>query len=185
MIEDYDGTEVLDRGGDRIGTVERSYIDDAGAVRFVEVKMRGLRAKHRLVPLEHIERIDDALSVPFSKDVVGESPDVSTAGDTLDGETLEKVRAYYARQSGEETAAVPVGEGQHLIPSASDEGGIGAVRDMGDVIEVPIVEEEVVKRPVVKEVLRIRKTSVSEERTVSGDVRKEEIEVDESGDAQK
>jgi len=50
---------------------------------------------------------------------------------------------------------------------------------------VPIVEEELVKRPVVKEVLRIRKHSVSEGRTVSADVRKEEIEVDTEGDVRR
>jgi len=56
------------------------------------------------------------------------------------------------------------------------------VRDLGDVIEVPIVEEEIVKRPVVKEVLRIRKSSTSERQTVQDDVRKEDVEVISEGD---
>jgi uncharacterized protein (TIGR02271 family) len=56
------------------------------------------------------------------------------------------------------------------------------VRDLGDVIEVPIVEEEIVKRPVVKEVLRIRKSSTSEQQTVQDTVRKEDVEVISEGD---
>ncbi len=60
---------------------------------------------------------------------------------------------------------------------------LGEARDMGDVIEVPVIEEELVKRPVVKEVLRVRKTQVSESRTVEADIRKEDVEVVQDGDA--
>jgi len=81
---------------------------------------------------------------------------------------------------------LPGGSGAESGQSQDDESRQGQgrfqVRDMGDVIEVPIVEEEIVKRPVVKEVLHIRKSSTSEQQTVQGEVRKEEIEVDEEGD---
>jgi hypothetical protein len=40
MMEDYDGTDVTDAAGERIGSVERSYVDDQGTVQFVEVKLR-------------------------------------------------------------------------------------------------------------------------------------------------
>ncbi len=80
---------------------------------------------------------------------------------------------------------LPGGSGGEGGQSHGDESRQGQdrfqVRDLGDVIEVPIVEEELVKRPVVKEVLRIRKSSTSERQTVQGEVRKEEIEVDEEG----
>jgi hypothetical protein len=219
MIEDYDGADLLDATGERIGTVERSYVDDGGTVRFVEVKMGGLRAKHRLVPADRLERTDDALRAPFGKDVVEASPDASAAGDTLEGRTLDEVRSYYAPGGDEgtgtadETAAQPATEVQpraaSTLGSESDEGmtgkakrtmeqvreelpgagsgagegqddagSIGQVRDLGEVIEVPIVEEELVKRPVVKEVLRIRKSSVTDRQSVGGEVRKEDVEVD-------
>ena len=49
-----------------------------------------------------------------------------------------------------------------------------------DEIRIPVVEEEVVveKRPVKKEEIRIRKEVVEEEELVEGDVRKEEVEVE-------
>jgi hypothetical protein len=50
-----------------------------------------------------------------------------------------------------------------------------AVRDLGDVLEVPVVEEEIVKRPVVKEVVRVRKTATTETQTVEDDVRREDV----------
>lgn len=51
------------------------------------------------------------------------------------------------------------------------------IRETGDVIEVPIVEEELVKRPVVKEVIRVRKSELTDQRTVDADRRTEEVEV--------
>ncbi|MBV9282642.1 MAG: DUF2382 domain-containing protein [Chloroflexi bacterium] len=228
MIEDYDGADLVDAGNGRIGKVERSYVDDTGRVRFVEVKMGGLRAKHRLVPTDQVERSGDALKVPFEKEIVEKSPDASSAGDTLEGDTLDEVRAYYARggdqgtansEIAEETGAVPADDARARVASASESdhedgigekakraverireklpgggsdaggdhveasaGSIGQVRDLGDVIEIPIVEEELVKRPVVREVLRIRKSSLTEGRTVTAEVRKEEVEVDRQGD---
>ncbi len=61
---------------------------------------------------------------------------------------------------------------------------LGAIRDLGDVIEIPIVEEELVvtKRLVVKEVLRIRKRWVTTQRTIESTLRKEDIEIVEEGD---
>lgn len=56
--------------------------------------------------------------------------------------------------------------------------------DKGDAVEIPIVEERVVKHPVVTEVLRVRKTPITERRTVEADVRKEDIEVEGTGDTQ-
>lgn len=55
------------------------------------------------------------------------------------------------------------------------------MRGTGDVIEVPIIEEELVKRPVVKEVLRVRKTPETVQRTVGADVRNEAVDVVEDG----
>ena len=52
--------------------------------------------------------------------------------------------------------------------------------DGGEVVRVPIVEEELVveRRPVVKEVLVIRKRAVRDERVVEADLRREQLHVD-------
>jgi hypothetical protein len=179
MIPDYHGAVVLDAAGERIGTVERSYVDDCGTVKFVEVKIGGFRAKHRLIPSADAQSGHGGLAVPYTKDVIRASPDAASAGDTLEGELLEQVQAYYAgsRTSGDvatSTTAAP----------AEDAGRrSGGVRDRGDVIEIPIVEEELVKRPVVKEVLRVRKDQVTEQQTVEANLRKEDVEIAQDGDA--
>lgn len=56
------------------------------------------------------------------------------------------------------------------------------VRDHGDVVEVPIVEEELVRRPVVKEVVRVQKTPVEETRQVETELRREDVEVKKEGE---
>ena len=196
MVQDYDGTAVVDATGEKIGTVERSYVDDAGAVRVVSIKIGRLRAKHRLVPVDDLRPEEDALRVPYSKQVVEESPDVDV-DDALEGETLERVRAYYAggrervehdrpAEQEREVAVRDIGEaGARDVAAApaADEQEMRQVRDRGDVIEVPIVEEELVKRPVVKEVLRIRKDTVTDRQQVNEELRREDVQVEREGDA--
>ena len=213
MMEDYDGAHLLDADGNDLGTVERSYVDESGAVQFVSVKMGALFAKHRLVPVDQAQQTDQGLQVPYIKDVVEESPDVSS-GDLLEGDALEQVRSYYAgdygaaegatgdREPDGDTAARPVGETDREAtsrtlqpesdstgeepPAAAGEAGSGPpsteVRDLGDVIEVPVVEEVMVKKPVVKEVLRVKKQDQVDRQTVSGEVRREQVEVASEGD---
>ncbi len=116
MIQDYDGAAVIDARGERIGIVERSYVDDCGSVQFVETKIGKLRAKHRLVPATDARRTGAGLEIPYTKETVIGSPDASSVPEALKGEKLEEVRAYYApiptnQEVGEHTeqaASVPV-----------------------------------------------------------------------------
>ena len=205
MVQDYDGAAVVDATGERIGTVERSYVDDGGTVRVIAVKLGRLFAKHRLVPIDDAKREDDAIRVPYTKEMVQDSPDVD-ADEDLEGEALARVRAYYAgtrersrgdvedeRRSEPPTPAAerteatvaevrPGREGDASGATADDAEVVTGIRDRGDVIEIPIVEEELVKRPVVREVLRIRKSTIVERQDVDEELRKEDVEIDQEGD---
>jgi len=233
MFTDYDGADVFDTEGNKVGTVERTFVDDAGTSRLVEVKLGSLFAKHRLVPVEDAEVGDKGIQVPFSKAVIEDSPDASHIEDSLEGDLLDRVRGYYNPGSGDGTseetedadladrsaaadrsvAARPITEdgsededtagdtdratgiverqpgtvASHVdtadVPT-SDSERVGDIRDLGDIIEIPIVEEELVKRPVVKEVLRIRKTSGTETQSVGSDVRREDVEVTKTGNVE-
>jgi len=141
-----------------------------------------------------------------SRQTIDQSPDASSAGETLTGSLLDQVRAYYANASqtasdagqaetatadegatvADEAAAVPVNNIDDVTGEVTpaDDGSPhpGEIRDLGDVIEIPIIEEELVKRPVVKEVLRVRKTSVTSTESVGTDIRREDVEVSSTGD---
>ncbi|MGH2449466.1 MAG: PRC-barrel domain-containing protein [Chloroflexota bacterium] len=98
-LQNYDGREVIDSTGQRIGTVERTYDDPTGEPRLVEVSMGHLLGKeHRLVPVDTGSLIDQGLQVLYSKDAIDNSPDASSAGDALDGTLYTQVQEYYADQ---------------------------------------------------------------------------------------
>jgi len=200
MIQDFDGRDVVGPDGNKIGSVDQTYVDDSGEAQFVEVKTGALFGKHKLIPVDSGELTDNGLQVPYTKDVVDGSPDIPSSADEIEGELLERVREYYAgagpnaTTGAGEAAAVPVSEGSDVSDTASRQQAsadiastplqenqqVGTARDLGDVIEVPIIEEVLVKKPVVREVVRIRKRQSSETRAVGAELRKEDLEVDAS-----
>jgi Domain of unknown function (DUF2382)/PRC-barrel domain len=197
MMQTYDGADVVDALGEPVGTVERSYVDESGTVRLVEVAIGSFFPKYRLIPVADAQLTDGRLAVPYTKDVIVESPDASPTRATLEGALLERVWASYG--SGPESTDVAMAAGEDVAAAPASRAGasddtsepgpdtaprVGEVRDRGDVIEIPIVEDEVevVRRPVVKEVLRVRKDRVTEQQTIDTTVRKERIEVTQDDD---
>lgn len=212
MTVDYDGDDLIDSAGDKVGTVERTYVDDNGQARFLAVKIGTLMAKHRLVPAEDAQEDEGGVRVSYLRDVIEESPSVDS-GDTLEGDALDEVRGYYqgvgAPASNVETnsddlnsddesrveladattvAAIAEVDQRHRpasdfpdVPRDDTPADFGQVRDLGDVIEVPIVEEVMVKKPIVREVLRIRKSQLTEQGTAAADLRSEHVEVVSTG----
>jgi hypothetical protein len=199
MIRDYDGAGVVDAHGERIGTVERTYIDDAETARFVEVMLGAFLPKHRLIPLDGAQFTSGTLAVPYTKDMIVESPDASSVSDTLEGELLEQVQAYYARgrESTDVAAAGSTEQDVAVIPDeviipepASDLAWrAGGGRDRDDETAIPIIEEEraipIVEEEVVvvtRRVLRVRKGQVIEHGTIPATVYNEPVEVVQDGD---
>lgn len=95
MLQDYDGSRVVDPDGNVIGTVERTYDDQVGVARYIEIKIGSLLAKHRLVPLENVQFDDNTLTVPYTKAIIEDGPDASSLKETLDGDTLQAAADYY------------------------------------------------------------------------------------------
>lgn len=203
-MREYDGLDLLDSSGETVGTIERTYVDDSGAIRYLDVKWGGLIPHHRLVPASGLQETDGGIQVPYDRATLEESPSIDT-GDTLEGGDLDRVNEYYGSitdaqadalddqdisskddedSDGEpdgETKPMPVLDASEIeqyehAPADGDQP-IGQVRDLGDVIEVPIVEEVLVKQKVVREVLRVRKTWVTDSQTVSADLRHEGAEL--------
>lgn len=226
MTDDFDGADLLDSSGKKVGSIERTYVDGDGQARFLGLKRGTLRPTHQLVPADAVQQSEGGIQVPYDKDTIEGSPSID-AGDTLEGDALGEVRAYYANAgAGEQDddeeaddpdiddsggsgakreslvspipsdpiAAATVGEvEQHKSPTknlperqpsespSTDEGvptRIGEIRDLGDVLEIPIVEEVLVRKPVVREVLRVRKTVQTNTVTAEDDLRREDVEVD-------
>lgn len=114
-LEDFDGQAVIDATGQQVGTVERTYGDQAGKTQMVEVSTGHLLGKkHRLVPVDGASVTDQGLQVPYTQQTIDNSPDASGASDALDSSLSEQVQAYYAAQSNQASddgEAPPAGNG--------------------------------------------------------------------------
>jgi uncharacterized protein YrrD len=143
-LADYDGADVVTSDGDKIGTVEKSYLDEGGAVHFVEVKIGGLLAKHRLVPAGNAQMTDNGLAVPYGKSAIEGSPDAKHAGHTVGPAVLEDVRSYYDgiqspatedTNSNDDTASdTPVAEARSNPATNAD--NTAAIQKGMDVVDV-------------------------------------------------
>ncbi len=100
MEDMYSRYEVVDRNGDKIGTVDTAFIDERDQHEYVAVR-RGLvglipGTGSSLIPLD-ISRIDNnrrTIEVSADKDTVKDSPSVDTAR-PLSSEQASQVRGYY------------------------------------------------------------------------------------------
>ncbi|MFB4197608.1 PRC-barrel domain-containing protein [Streptomyces carpaticus] len=69
------GRKAFDRNGAKIGTVDEVYLDDAtGAPEWAAVRT-GLFSRDAFVPLEPSELVDEALRVPFDRELIKDAPD--------------------------------------------------------------------------------------------------------------
>jgi len=176
MNEQYDGKDVFEANGDLIGQIERSFLDDNGVVRMIEVRTSGLHSGSRLVPVDGATFEEQGLRIPYTMSQVTDSPQADTGADALEGDSLARIQNYYDRVSASRSSA-------EASASASSDEGIDptAIRDVGDYIEIPLVEEVLVKKQVVREVIRVRKTELVSTEQVEGTVRAEDIKVETTG----
>jgi hypothetical protein len=100
MEEMYSRYDVVDRNGDKIGTVDAAYIDERDQHEYVAVS-RGVvglipGTGSSLIPLD-ISRVDNnrrTIEVSVEKDMVKDSTSVDT-GKPLSSEQASQVRGYY------------------------------------------------------------------------------------------
>lgn len=214
MIKDYDGDPVLGPDGNQIGAVERTYVDDNDVVRYVAVQLVSDRGAHlHLVPADGVQRIADGVQIPYTQAIVAGSPSIGGDEDTIEGNILGDVQAYFDRapanaQSGNVAAnpsdnqataetlssSQPTAEaiGRSAVSddaitenAALDEPTerslgthLGEARVVGDVVEIPVLEERLVKQTVVKEIIRVRKRQATETQQVQADLRQERLDID-------
>jgi len=91
-VEDWKDCDVVGRDGDKIGTVEDIYVDEAtGRPEWLAVKGGIFGTRSRLVPIGDARRDEEGVMVTETKDTIKDAPDVS-----LDGEVSEaKERELY------------------------------------------------------------------------------------------
>lgn len=130
-LQDFDGMNVLDAAGQRIGTVERSYDDQSGKTRLIGVTTGHLlTTKHRLVPVDGVTVTDQGLQVPYDRQTIDNSPDASAAGDALDSALVGQVQTYYETLDTAQNEQPSITGGEQ-----EDESGDGATQATSELKE--------------------------------------------------
>ena len=162
------GRTVLDRDGERIGSVGDVYLDadtDLPAWAGVRTGLFGMRES--LMPLEGIEEDGDDLRVPWERELVKDAPNVD-ADVALEPDEEERLFAHYGRGGGEAGRS-----GDVSAPTAGD-GEAGATEVVRSE-EEPVVTDRVERRPA--ERVRLKKVLVTDHVEQTVPVRKEVVEV--------
>ncbi|MGW0312280.1 PRC-barrel domain-containing protein [Streptomyces flavidovirens] len=69
------GRKAFDRNGNKIGTVDEVYLDDATGVPEWAAVRTGLFSRDAFVPLEPSKVVDDSLRVPYDRALIRDAPD--------------------------------------------------------------------------------------------------------------
>ncbi|MFD8600177.1 PRC and DUF2382 domain-containing protein [Kitasatospora sp. NPDC059646] len=101
---DLIGHKAVDRNGDKIGTVDEVYLDDAtGEPEWAAVRT-GIFGRDAFVPLATSEFADDELRVPYDKSLIKESPDFGVGQHLSPAQELQLYRYYGLDSSDDEPA---------------------------------------------------------------------------------
>src|SRR5215208_5497728 len=94
-ISEQRGNDVVDRDGDRIGTLEEIYLDQqTGQPAWALVKTGLFGSRSTFVPLENAQPGDDGLRVAFEKDRVKDAPSIEADQQLSPQEEADLYRHY-------------------------------------------------------------------------------------------
>src|SRR5918997_914531 len=197
-LDNLEGRAVIGSDGEKLGTVADVYFDkDTRQPEWALVTTGLFGSKHSFVPITSASATSEGLSVNVTKDQVKDAPRLDDDGELSQDEEALLSRHYGLTYSeapsdtGLPEGGAPRGRGPLGNDTSGpeiDEANVGAAMRGGDLTEeeheLTLSEEEVVvdKKVVPKERVRLDKDVVTEERPVSEEVRKEQIDVE--GDVQ-
>ncbi|MCP3768614.1 MULTISPECIES: PRC-barrel domain-containing protein [Streptomyces] len=93
------GRKAFDRDGNRIGTIDEVYLDDATGVPEWAAIRTGLFSRDAFVPLEPSELIDGSLHIPFERSLIKDAPDFGV-GRHLSPEQELQLYHHYGLDTG-------------------------------------------------------------------------------------
>jgi uncharacterized protein (TIGR02271 family) len=111
----WHGRNAVDRGGDKLGTIEEIYLDDrTGQPEWLLVKTGLFGSKSTFIPLQDAQENGDEIRVPYEKALVKDAPGVEVGQQLSQQEEAELYR-HYGLEYGESES------GSGLPESSPDE----------------------------------------------------------------
>jgi stress response protein YsnF len=129
-VLDWRGRTVVDRHGDKIGTFDEIYLDEADRPAWAAVTTGLFGMRQTFVPLSEARPAGDDIRVPFERDHVKDAPNVDPDAQLTNEEERVLYRHYGLASAGESPPEARAGEGSQ---ERADAGGAAADdRDAGD-----------------------------------------------------
>lgn len=98
-IRDLIGTQLVDKGGDKVGKIGQVFLDDeTGAPEWATVNTGFFGASESFVPLGEADRTGDAVQVPYEKSISKSAPNVLAGGGHLEESQERELYAYYGME---------------------------------------------------------------------------------------
>ncbi|MFJ5885758.1 PRC and DUF2382 domain-containing protein [Kitasatospora cineracea] len=125
---DLIGHKAVDRNGDKIGTVDEVYLDDAtGEPEWAAVRT-GIFGRDAFVPLTTSEFAGDELRVPYDKSLIKESPDFGVGQHLSPAQELQLYR-YYGLDTGGDAGSGPAAKPAAAAAAAGTAGTAAAAKE--------------------------------------------------------
>jgi sporulation protein YlmC with PRC-barrel domain len=106
---DWRGRTVVDRDGEKIGTLKEIYLDERDRPSWGSVATGLFGRRETLVPLAELDAQDDILRVPFAGDHVKEAPNVEPDVQ-LSAEDEDRLYRHYELDTSTEAEPAPEAE---------------------------------------------------------------------------
>jgi hypothetical protein len=143
---DWRGRTVVDRSGEKIGTLKDLYLDESERPHWGSVHTGLFGTRETLVPLTEVRPQDDVLQLPFDRDHVQDAPNLDPDVQ-LTAEEEAELYAHYGRASAADDDAMTRSEEEVHISKRRRERGRARLKKyvVTDYVEkrVPVEREEV------------------------------------------
>lgn len=173
------GADVYSTDGSKIGTVGQIYVDpDTGRPNWATVKTGFFGTSESFVPLDQASDADGSLRVPYSKDEVKDAPRIDTDSELSDAEEDELYRHYDGAFAAADTDATTGGGTTGAGVDAATEGRDTSGPTTDDAMTRSEEQLHVGTERVQTGRARLRKYVVTEHKTVTVPVTREEVRLE-------
>jgi uncharacterized protein (TIGR02271 family) len=184
-VRSWEGRAMVDRDGDKVGTIDAIYVDDqTGEPEWVLVNTGLFGTRSTFVPISQASASGDQIQVPFEKQRIKDAPNIDPDGHLSEQEEQELWRHYDLDYGTEHAAAGTTGETGY-----AGTAGIGTDdRDtVGRDVSGPTTDDAMTRSEEELRVgttqrergrVRLRKYVTTEHEQVTVPVRREEVRVE-------
>lgn len=174
---DLFGYDVYDNGGNKIGSVDNVWVDDASnELEFIGVKTGWLFGKSHVIPTADATMGDGSITIPYGQDLVKDAPSFPADQELSPAEESE-IYNYYGdtRSTAQSPSGLPAG-GENINTAAGEMNTATTSNDQ----EMTLSEEEMAvdKREVQAGTVRLRKVVTTEHEEVPVDLEREQVAVE-------